>query len=153
MGNLFHEVCQHRINQFCWKMIFQQVVFDKSCIFFEQISIWTYVESTIRHPYDLLLSKLKAYGTDKNSLDLLQSYLFGRKQRVKLNSKYSFYVTIDRGIPQGSILVPLLFNIFLNNLLLDFKTTEICNFADDNICISAKSKLKVFDKEFENTLH
>ena len=60
-------------------------------------------------PYDLLLAKLQAYGTDEKSLDLLQSYLFGRKQRVKLNSKYSSYVTIDQrdtsGINFGSFTI------------------------------------------------
>ena len=48
-------------------------------------------------PYDLLLTKLKAYGIDKKSINLLRSYLIGRRQRVKLNSEYSSYVDIDRG--------------------------------------------------------
>ena len=67
--------------------------------------------------------------------------MFGRKQRVK--SEYSSYVTIDRGIPQGSILGPLLLvNIFLNDLLLEFKTTEICNFADDNTLYKGDKNIK-----------
>ena len=89
-------------------------------------------------PYDLLLAKL----FDENSLNHLKSYLFGRKQRVKLNSVYSSYVNVDRGIPQGSILGPLLFNIFLNDLLLDFKTTEICNFADDSSLYKGNKNLQ-----------
>ena len=81
-------------------------------------------------PYDLLLAKLKANCIDKKSINLLRSYLIGRRQRVKLNSEYSSFVDIDRGIPHRSILGPLFFNIFLNDLQLDFKFTEICNFAE-----------------------
>ena len=58
--------------------------------------------------------------------------MLGRKQRVKLTSEYSSYVNIDRGIPQESILGKVNFITLLSGLLLDFKTTEICNFADDN---------------------
>ena len=94
-------------------------------------------------PYDLLLAKLQAYGMNKKSLNLVSSYLFGRKKRVKLNSEYSSFVEIERGIPQGSILGPLLFNIFLNDLLLDFKLTEICNFADDNSLYEAEKSLEL----------
>ena len=94
-------------------------------------------------PYDLLLAKMEAYGIDKKSLNLLRSYLSGRKQRVKLNSEYSSYVNIDRGVPQGSILGPLLFNIFLNDLLLDYKVTDICNFADDNTLYKSEKYLQV----------
>ena len=97
-------------------------------------------------PYDLLLAKLKAYGIDKKSINLLRSYLIGRRQRVKLNSEYSSFVDIDRGIPQGSILGPLLFNIFLNDLLLDFKLTEICNFADDNSLYKGDKNLELLKK-------
>ena len=97
-------------------------------------------------PYDLLLAKLKAYGIEKKSINLLRSYLIGRRQRVKLNSEYSSFVDIDRGIPQGSILGPLLFNIFLNDLLLDFKLTEICNFADDNSLYKGDKNLELLKK-------
>ena len=92
------------------------------------------------------LRKLKAYGIDKKSINLLRSYLIGRRQRVKLNSEYSSFVDIDRGIPQGSILGPLLFNIFLNDLLLDFKLTEICYFADDNSLYKGDKNLELLKK-------
>ena len=83
-------------------------------------------------PHDLLIAKLAAYGVDNFSLSFIYSYLLNRKQRVKINDSFSEFVTISIGVPQGSILGPLLFNIFLNDLLLFPRKSELCNFADDN---------------------
>ena len=57
--------------------------------------------------HDLLLAKLSAYGFSKNSLLFMESYLKSRKQRVKLGSKFSKWLNILIGVPQGSILGPL----------------------------------------------
>ena len=62
--------------------------------------------------HDLLLAKLNAYGFDYKSIKLLYSYLTERFQRVRINSNYSSWSKILFGVPQGSILGPLLFNIY-----------------------------------------
>ena len=67
-------------------------------------------------PHDLLIAKLHAYGIKKGSLNLLFSYLKIRKQRVRLNNTYSEWIETLFGMPQGSILGHLLFNIFLCDL-------------------------------------
>ena len=69
-------------------------------------------------PYDLLIAKLHAYGLNTNAIYLLHSYLTNRKQKVKVNESFSEWVNIIIGIPQGSTLGPLLFNIFINYLFL-----------------------------------
>ena len=64
-------------------------------------------------PHDLIVAKLHAYGFSTESLRLIKSYLTERKQRVKMNDQFSSWLDIAVGVPQGSILEPLLFNIFL----------------------------------------
>ena len=63
-------------------------------------------------PQDLLIAKLHAYSFSNNALQLLYSYLQGRAQRVKLNSNCSEWRYIIKGVPQGSVLGQLLFNIY-----------------------------------------
>ena len=82
--------------------------------------------------HDLLIAKLHAYGIKKGSLNLLFSYLKNRKQRVRLNNTYSEWIDILFGVPQGSILGPLLFNIFLCDLFFFLRDIPVTNYADDN---------------------
>ena len=85
-------------------------------------------------PHDLLIAKLEAYGFDISiSLHLIRSYLSRRKHRVKVGDTLSDWLEIILGVPQGSILGPLLFNIFLNDIFFFIHVTLICNFGDDNM--------------------
>ena len=66
--------------------------------------------------HDLVIAKLNAYEFSLPALNLLQNHLANRKQRTKINDSYSPWSNILFGIPQGSILGPLLFHIFLSDL-------------------------------------
>ena len=68
--------------------------------------------------HGLLIAKLRAYGMSKNACNMIVSYMSNRRQRVKISGEVSNWSTINRGVPQGSVLGPLLFNIFLNDLFL-----------------------------------
>ena len=84
-------------------------------------------------PPQLLLSKLYFCGLSKNACTLLKSYLQNRRQRVKLESARSEWSILQKGVLQGSVLGPLLFNVFMDDLF--FKLCDRCslyNYADDN---------------------
>ena len=94
---------------------------------------------TINH--DLLIAKLEAYGFSTNALLFMLSYLKNRSQRVSINSSFSTWEEIIAGVPQGSILGPLL-NIFLNDILYFENRAFISNCDDDNVLYAFCSNLR-----------
>ena len=82
--------------------------------------------------HELLIAKLHAYGFSLNASRLAHSYLTNRKQRTKINSKYSSWEEILFGVPQGYILGALLFNIFLCDLFFIMNESEFASYPDDN---------------------
>ena len=83
--------------------------------------------------YELLLAKVHAYGFNVSALRFTYSYLANRKQRTKINTSYSSWEEILFGVSQGSILGPLLFNIFLCDIFFEISQTDISSYDDNNI--------------------
>ena len=81
-------------------------------------------------PHDLLIAKLDAYGFKNDALSVF-NYLSNRKQRVKIDSSFSSFQYIIGEVPEGSLLGPLLFNIFHTDIFI-FCPTEIASYTDDN---------------------
>ena len=89
--------------------------------------------------HDLLIAKLNAYGLSLPALKLITDYLQNRKQKTKIGSIYSDWEDIISGVPQSSILGPLLFNIFLCDLFLEDENNYFANYADDTTPYSVGS--------------
>lgn len=94
--------------------------------------------------HDILLNKIECYSNNTGVSSLIKSYLLDRKQFVHLNGQSSSMETIKCGVPQGSILGPLLFCIFINDLPLIFKNTDVkCEmFADDNTLYNSNKTMQ-----------
>ncbi len=86
-------------------------------------------------PPRLVVAKLQAYGLSHAACALIANYFTERQQCVKTNGKRSAWKGLLKGAPQGSILGPFIFNVFLNDLLHQMGCLENCdlyNYADDN---------------------
>ena len=98
-----------------------------------------------------LLFKLKQNGISDKLLKLFASYLDNRKQRVALNGFFSDYAVVESGVPQGSVLGPLLFLIYVNDMEKNI-TSKIKFFADDTMIFSVINDPTISALEMNNDL-
>ena len=104
--------------------------------------------------HNLLLAKLRAYGVGEKGIDFLHSYLSGRKQRVKVNGVFSDWLPVYCGVPQGSLLGPLLFNVFINDLNFSVQLSSLRLYADDTTAYASNTDISALElsliKDLEN---
>ena len=107
-------------------------------------------------PHDLLIAKLHAYGLSFDMVTFLNSYLKDRKQNATMNKIFSASQNILSGLPKGSILGAIFFNIFLNGLFLCTKKSDLHNFTDNNkvpaTCNTLTRILKTLEQEPESAV-
>ena len=97
----------------------------------------------VQHP--VLLKKLSRLGLKDSVVDWFASYLSGRKQRVLANNVYSPYQTITQGVPQGSVLGPLFYILYANDIVDIIKNCKVALYADDTVLYTA-------NVNFENSI-
>ena len=119
------------------------------------LAVHTLISATISH--SALLEKLQAYGIERNEYQWFCSYLFNRKNFVSDGQTISNAEPVTCGVPQGSILGPLLFIIFINDLSDQMQYVSTIMYADDTVLfLSHKKKSEIercLNKDMENLLH
>ena len=95
-------------------------------------------------PYALSIAKLNAYGFSMAACELITSYLNQRMQRVKISNCLSSWKILIKGVPQGYIFGPLLFNVFMIDMFLVMERCNSYNYTDDNSIINLSSSIKMF---------
>ena len=94
---------------------------------------------------------MRQNGISGNLLKLFQNYLSNRKQRIVLNGFSCDYPSIDSGVPRGSVLGPLLFLIYINDLEKNIKS-NVKMFADDTMLFSVVNNLAISANEWNHDL-
>ena len=120
----FKGACLHKCLVFLITFIQNNNVASRKAIVHNNV-FWT-------TSHELLIAKLNAYGFSLPAFKLVHDYLSNRKQITKVNRTFSSWLEIVFGIRQGSILGPLLFNIFLADLFFILNNVDIASYGDDN---------------------
>ena len=105
---------------------------------------------TVNHK--ILLSKLSYYGVRSNALDWFESYLTMRTQYVTISGSTSEKANIIHGVPQGSVLGPLLFLIYINDLHKAIMHSTVHHFADDTNLLYINKSAKKINKHINHDL-
>ena len=103
--------------------------------------------------HKILLQKLRSYKFDNQSLAWFNSYLSDRTQQVHISGKLSTTRDIKAGVPQGSVLEPLLFILFINDLPLHIDFCELDLYADDATMTASSSSLSMLFNFMRSDLH
>ena len=100
--------------------------------------------------HKLFIAKLFCYGVSPLALHLIYSYLSNRAQRIKINNRFSRRSSIEYGVPQGSFLGPLLFDIDLTYLFYECEDSNIANYADDTTQYACRENIRVVISELQS---
>ena len=102
--------------------------------------------------HNILLFKLNHYGIRNGALNLLESYFTGRKQYCHFRSTDSAMLNIHKGVPQGSILGPLLFILYINDFIYSTDKFDFLMYADDTTLFSTYDKFESIDDKNIETI-
>ena len=83
-------------------------------------------------PHELLIAKFKAYGVLDQAINIIKSYFSDREQHVRIGNVHSSWKTTIRGVSQSSVIGPIFFNVFINDIFYFIKRARLTNYADDN---------------------
>jgi len=133
------EVLQDILNAFD-KMEYAQVVFCDLSKAFDSVD------------HKILLQKIQSYGIRGKAHDILASYLQGREQAVQWNDTVSEWRLIDVGVPQGSVVGPILFLLYLNDVVDGVTSGSTCLFADDTTFLNTDKQIEVLRNKTSQTI-